>query len=296
MTIVIAGGSGFLGQKLAERLESAGHRIVILTRRPAGPGQVNWHPDGTSGGLGQHLEGIGAVVNLAGEGIADRRWTAARKQALFTSRVMATRTLVRAIGEAATPPRVFVSGSGVGYYGAHGDEFVTEATGPGADFLARLCVDWEHEARAVDSRATRLAIVRTGLVLDRRQGALPRMLLPFKFGLGATLGSGNQYMPWIHVDDWTALVAWLIDNNRAAGTFNAAAPEPVTNREFTRVLARVLRRPAIFTAPAFVLQAMLGEMASMLLTGQRVLPACAEQLGFRFSHRTLEPALRSLQL
>ena len=258
--------------------------------------QVAWQPDGSSGDLPARLNGVDAVVNLAGEGIADRRWTAARKAALQQSRVLSTRTLARAIRECSTPPRVFVSGSGVGYYGPRGDEPVTEATGPGSDFLARLCVEWEQEARTIDMRATRVAIVRTGLVLDGRQGALARMLLPFKLGAGATIGSGDQYMPWIHVDDWTALVAWLIDTSAAAGAFNATAPEPVTNREFTRVLARVLRRPAIFTAPAFVLHAGLGEMASMLLTGQRALPACAEQLGFGFSFRTLEPALRSLNL
>ena len=236
------------------------------------------------------------MVNLAGEGIADKRWTAARKVAIQQSRVLATRTLARAIAEAEKPPRVFVSGSGIGFYGAHGDEPISETAPPGSDFLARLCVEWEQEARAVDSRATRLVIVRSGLALDKDGGALQRMLLPFRLGLAATLGSGDQYLPWIHVDDWTAMVAWLIENDRAAGAFNASAPEPVTNRDFTRTLARVLRRPAIFTAPAFVLQLALGEMASMLLTGQRALPACAEQLGFRFSFRTLEPALRSLNL
>lgn len=255
-----------------------------------------WQPDGSAGDLAKQLDGVDAVVNLAGEGIADRRWTEARKTALWQSRMKSTRTLALAIRGTATPPRVFVSASGIGYYGAHGDDPVTESMGPGSDFLSRLCVEWEQEARAIDARATRLAIVRSGLVLDRREGALAKMLLPFKLGLGATLGSGDQYMPWIHIDDWTALVVWLIENERALGSFNASAPEPVTNREFTRTLARVLHRPALVTAPAFVLQLALGELASVLLTGQRALPACAEQLGFRFSFRTLEPALRSLNL
>jgi uncharacterized protein len=235
-------------------------------------------------------------VNLAGEGIADKRWTAARKEALRLSRVLSTRTLVRAIKACASPPRVLVSGSGIGYYGAHGDEPVTETTPPGSDFLARLCVEWEQEARAAESRATRVVIVRTGLALDRDGGALAKMLAPFKLGLGATLGSGRQYMPWIHVDDWTAMVAWLISDEGESGAFNVAAPEPVTNRDFTRTLGRVIGRPAFFVAPAFVLQTGLGELASALLTGQRVLPACAEQRGFRFSYPTLEPALRSLNL
>jgi len=290
-----------LGRKLAKRLQAAGHGTVSLTRRPTAANQIAWQPDGSAGDLPARLDGVDAVVNLAGESIADRRWTAARKAALQQSRVLSTRTLARAIRECSTPPRVFVSGSGVGYYGPHDAEPVTESTGPGSDFLARLCVEWEQEARAVDARVTRLAVVRTGLVLDRDQGALAKMLLPFKLGLGATIGSGYQFMPWIHVDDWTALVAWMIENDEATGTFNATAPEPVTNREFTRTLALLLRRPAVMrrlplSAPAFVLQLALGEMASMLLTGQRALPACAEQHGFGFSFRTLEPALRSLNL
>jgi uncharacterized protein (TIGR01777 family) len=292
-----------LGRKLTKRLTDAGHAVSILTRRPLNSAprakfndEIPWRPDGSSGGLEKHLDGVDAVVNLAGEGIADKRWTAARKEALRSSRLLATRTLVRAMQACAKPPRVFVSGSAVGYYGAHGNETVTEVTPPGSDFLARLCVEWEQEARAAESRMTRSVIVRTGLALDRDGGALSKMLLPFKLGLGATLGSGRQYMPWIHVDDWSAMVAWLISDERASGAFNVTAPEPVTNREFTRTLGRVLGRPAFFVAPAFVLQMALGELASALLTGQRVLPACAEQHGFHFSYPTLEPALRSLNL
>jgi uncharacterized protein (TIGR01777 family) len=297
VTIVIAGGSGFLGQKLAKRLEAGGSTVLALTRKPATrPGQIQWNPDGSAGTLARHLEGITAVVNLAGEGIADKRWTPARKEALRVSRVRSTRTLVNAIAECSTPPRVFVSGSAIGYYGALGDEPVIESTPAGSDFLARLCVEWEQEARAAQSRVGRVVIVRTGLALDADHGALARMLLPFKLGLGATLGSGAQYMSWIHVDDWTALVETLIKDDRASGAFNLTAPEPVTNRVFTRTLGRVLGRPAFFVAPAFVLRTALGELASALLTGQRVLPACAEQLGFRFSYRSLEPALRSLNL
>ena len=292
----MAGGSGFLGQKLAVRLQSAGHQAITLTRKPAGPGQIQWNPDGTAAGLAGHLDGVDAVVNLAGENLADKRWSTARKTALRDSRVLSTRTLGRAIAECAKPPRVFISASGVGYYGARGAEPVDETASAGSDFLAQLCQEWEKEARAAESSATRVVIVRSGLVLDRDQGALAKMLLPFKLGLGATLGSGEQYMPWIHVDDWTELVTWLIDNDRATGAFNAAAPEPVTNRTFTRTLGRVLGRPAFFVAPAFVLQLALGELALVLLTGQRAVPARAEQQGFRFSYQSLEPALRSLNL
>jgi uncharacterized protein len=214
---------------------------------------------------------------------------------LRSSRVLPTRTLARAIAQCHTPPKTFVSASGAGYYGPRGDEPVTEDAPPGSDFLGRLCVDWEQEARAVPP-ATRLAIVRSGLVQSADGGALKRMLLPFKLGLGATLGSGDQFLPWIHEDDWTAMVMWIIENNRAAGAVNATAPTPVTNREFTQTLARVLKRPAIFRAPAFALRTALGELAEVLLTGQRAVPAHAEQLGFRFTHRTLEPALHSLHL
>jgi uncharacterized protein (TIGR01777 family) len=297
VTIVIAGGSGFLGRKLAKRLESEGHRTITLSRRPSGDGnQIAWQPDGSAGALPRHLDGVDAIVNLAGEGIADKRWTEARKTALWNSRILSTRTLVRAVAECARPPRIFISGSGVGYYGPHGDEPVTESTPPGTDFLARLCVEWEQEARMVESPKTRLAVVRTSPVLDRDDGALKKMLLPFKLGLGATLASGDQYMPWIHIDDWTELVSWLIANDRATGAFNAAAPEAVTNRTFTRTLGRVLHRPAVLQAPAFVLQLALGELATALVTGQRAVPAAAEQLGFRFTHRALEPALESLNL
>jgi uncharacterized protein (TIGR01777 family) len=296
VTIVIAGGSGFLGRKLVKRLEGEGHTVTILTRRPAGPSDAPWNPDGSAGNLPQHLDGKDAVINLAGEGIADRRWTMARKAALRDSRIHATRSLVRASAQCARAPRVFISASAVGYYGPRGDEPVTESTPAGSDFLARLCVEWEQEARSIEWSITRLAIVRTGVVLARDGGALARMLLPFKLGLGATVGSGNQFMPWIHVDDWTAMIAWLLREERAAGPFNASAPAPVTNREFTRTLGRVLYRPAILPAPAFAMRLALGEMAAILLDGQRVLPTCAEQLGFLFTHRTLEPALQSLNL
>jgi uncharacterized protein (TIGR01777 family) len=296
VTIVIAGGSGFLGQKLARRLGGDGHLVRILTRRPSQVAdQITWQPDGSAGQLAANLNGIDAVVNLAGETIAGGRWSPARKELLRSSRILPTRTLARAIAQCHTPPKAFISASGAGYYGPRGDEAVTEDMPPGSDFLGRLCVDWEQEARAVPP-ATRLAIVRSGLVQAADGGALKTMLLPFKLGLGATLGSGDQLLPWIHVDDWTAMVTWMIENDRAAGPFNATAPAPVTNREFTHTLARVLERPAIFRAPAFALRAALGELAEVLLTGQRAVPAHAEQLGFRFTHRALEPALHSLRL
>ena len=298
MTVVLAGGSGFLGNRLRVQLEVAGHRVVNLTRSPRADraGDVAWQPEGAPGQLSPHLEGVDAVINLAGENIADGSWSEARKAQLRDSRLVATRCIVRAMAACERPPGVLVSGSAVGYYGPHGDEVVTERTPPGSGFLAKLCEDWEQEAWAGTSTQTRLAIVRSGLVLGAEGGALKKMILPFKLGLGATLGSGDQYMPWIHLDDWVAMVIWLIGADRASGAFNASAPTPVTNRDFTRTLARVLWRPAVLQAPAFVLNLALGEMSSMLLTGQRVIPAAAEEMGFRFAYRELEPALRSLSL
>ena len=179
MTIVIAGGSGFLGRKLVKRLEEDGHSVTILTRRPTSTRDVQWDPDGSPGPLPRHLDGQDVVINLAGEGIADRRWSTTRKAALRNSRLLATQTLVRAVAQCAQPPKVFISASAVGYYGPRGDEPITEAAAAGSDFLSHLCVEWEQEARLVESPRTRLAIVRTGLALARDGGALPRMLLPF---------------------------------------------------------------------------------------------------------------------
>jgi uncharacterized protein len=296
MRIVIAGGTGFLGAPLAAALAAAGHAIVVLSRRPAETPQTTpWQPDGTAGPWARLLDGAGAVVNLAGESIAGRRWTAAHKQRIRDSRVQATRSLAAAIRAAAHPPAVLVSGSAVGYYGPHGDELVTEATPPGHDFLAGVCVQWEREAAAAASARTRVVCIRTGLVLEQDGGALPQMLPPFRFGGGGPAGSGRQYWPWIHRADWIALVRWTIESSSVAGAVNATAPEPVTNRDFARTLGRVIHRPAIMPAPAFALRLMLGEMAdALLLTGQRAVPDAAQRAGFEFKYRTLDAALRAV--
>lgn len=293
--MLIAGGSGFLGRTLSSRLAADGHRVQVLTRRSSSsPDTITWTPDGSAGALPQHFDGADAVVNLAGENLAQWPWTAARKDAFRTSRILSTRTVARALAACARPPRVLVSASAVGYYGPHGDEPVTEATPPGTDFLARLCVEWEQEARAAERPGLRVCVVRTGLPLSTDGGALPVMMRPFKFGFGGPLGSGQQYVPWIHADDWTAMVMWMITTDSAVGAFNASAPAPVTNRAFAHALGRVMRRPSIMPAPAFALRLLLGDMADMVLNGQRQLPAHAEHLGFAFSHRALEPALESL--
>ena len=296
-TIVLAGGSGFLGRKLAAHFHASGTEVLTLTRHPR-PGvhtDLPWTPGVTAAQWTERLEGAEALFNLAGENLGDKRWNEARKRALHDSRIVATRTLVEAVSRCQNPPRVFVSSSAVGYYGAHGDEPVTESTTPGKDPLAQLCVAWEREASALDGHPhTRLVITRTGLVMARDGGALKEMLLPFTLGLGAVLGSGRQYWPWIHMDDWLALVSWLVATEAASGPFNLTAPNPVTNREFTRTLARAMHRPALFRAPGFALKAILGELAEFVLTGQRALPARAESLGFKFKFRELEPALKDL--
>jgi uncharacterized protein (TIGR01777 family) len=292
--IVIAGGTGLLGAALVTALRHDGHDIVVLTRRPAGDGQVTWTPDGTVGPWARALDGAAAVVNLTGESIAASRWTDARKRALVDSRVRPTRSLVEAARRVAHPPAALIQGSGLGYYGPRGDEPVTEDTPPGADFLARTCVAWEQSAAPIAAAGVRLAWLRTGPVLATEGGVLERMLLPFRLGVGGPFGDGRPYLPWIHRSDWVDLVRWILATPSASGPFNASAPEPVTNEAFAATLGRVLRRPHLLRAPAFALRAVLGEMADVVLTGQRAVPARALASGFRFRFPSLEPALRDL--
>jgi uncharacterized protein (TIGR01777 family) len=302
MRIVLAGGSGFLGSALRRRLAADGHEVVTLSRRPRGQGDVAWNPDRGDGPAAARrssdwvhtIDGAGAVINLAGESIAGKRWSPARKAALRDSRIRSTRAIVGAITAAQRPPSVLINGSAIGIYGPHGDEPVTEDTLPGADFLSALAVEWEAEARAAEAR-TRVVLLRTGLVLDSSGGALPQMALPFKLMAGGPVGSGNQYLSWIHVDDWVEMVAWALRTAAVTGPLNATAPEPVTNREFAKTLGRVLGRPAFMPAPGFALKLLLGEMAdALLLTGQRVLPRKAQALGFTFRYPRLEEALRAI--
>jgi uncharacterized protein len=301
MNIIIAGGSGFLGSALARALAADGHDVTILTRRGSAAAQpqsrttfVSWTPDGTAGPWARTLDGAAAVINLAGESIAAKRWSAAQKQKLRDSRLMATRSLTAAIRQAARPPAAFISGSAVGYYGDRGDETLSEASPPGSDFLARLATEWEAAANDVTT-LTRVALVRTGIVLDRNGGALPKMLPPFRMFVGGPLGSGTQYMPWIHKDDWVRMVSWIVSTDAARGAVNATSPSPVTNAEFSKALGRVLKRPSILPAPGFALRIALGEMAdALLLSGQRALPVRATDLGFSFRYSNIDEALASV--
>jgi uncharacterized protein (TIGR01777 family) len=295
MKILIAGGTGFLGRPLAAALQTDGHGVVLLSRGSTGSRTVTWTPDGSAGPWASEVDGAGAVVNLAGESIGGRRWTAAQKQRILDSRVLATRSLVTAIQGAATPPPIFISGSAVGYYGPLGDAAVTEDAPAGADFLAGVCAQWEREALRAGSGRTRVVCVRTGIVLEKDGGALPQMLPPFRFGAGGPVGSGRQYWPWIHRDDWIALVRWAISTTTVNGAINATAPTPVTNAEFARALGRAMHRPAFMPAPGFALKLLLGEMAEgLLLSGQRALPAKATRLGFQFKYATVDAALQAI--
>jgi uncharacterized protein (TIGR01777 family) len=297
MKIIIAGGSGFLGSALTSHLIGNGHDITVLTRshHPAAPRPhltfAAWTPNGHSGAWARELNGAAAVVNLAGESIAAKRWSPAQKERLRQSRLMATRSLTTAIRELPQAPPAFVSGSAVGYYGDRGEESLTEASAPGSDFLATLCQEWENAA-ADAAQVTRVAVVRTGIVLDRKEGALAKMLLPFRMFAGGPLGSGHQYMPWIHKADWTRLVTWIIEHDAARGPVNATGPQPVTNAVFSKALGHALKRPSFMPAPGFALRVALGEMAdALLLSGQRAMPARAVDLGFSFTFNNVTEAL-----
>jgi uncharacterized protein len=308
MRIVIAGGTGFLGGPLAEVYAEEGHDVRVLTRSlPSGesrhdsgtgvPGitRVGWQPDGQSGPWAAALDGADAVVNLAGAGIADRRWTPQRKAELRDSRIVPTRSLVAAIASAAAAPPVLVSASGVNYYGASGAEPKTEAAPPGGDFLAHVCEDWEAEARRAQSASTRVVPLRSGVVLERTGGALPRMITPFRFFAGGPIGSGRQYISWIHRIDWVEMVRWIVDTPAVTAPLNATAPVPVTSREFARALGRALHRPSLVPAPGFALRMALGEMAeALLLTGARIVPARAQALGFHFRYPEIDLAFRGI--
>jgi uncharacterized protein (TIGR01777 family) len=308
MRIVIAGGTGFIGSPLAEVYAEEGHDVRVLTRSlPDGearhdpgtgmPGitRVGWRPSGDTGRLTPIVDGADAVVNLAGESIGDKRWTPQRKAQLRDSRLLATKSLVAAITAAPQPPRVLVSSSAVGYYGPAGAEPKVEESPAGTDFLAQLAADWEAEARKAERAGTRVVLLRTGLVLEKVGGALPKMLTPFRFFVGGRLGSGRQYISWIHRHDVVEMIRWIIETPGVSGPVNATAPHPVPNRDFARAIGRALRRPRLLPAPAFALRLLVGEMADpLLLNGQRVMPTVAQSHGYHFRYPEIDIALRGI--
>jgi uncharacterized protein (TIGR01777 family) len=301
MKLVIAGASGFIGSMLVERLWQRGDALVLLSRNPRSPAAAPntkwlvWVP-GDSGGWVESIDGADGVVNLAGEGIAEKRWTERQKELIRSSRIDSTRALVQAIAKAKVKPKFLINASAVGYYGARGDETLTEESAPGKDYLARVCVAWEEEAKKAQDQGVRVALIRTGIVLAKGKGALAKMVPPFKFFVGGPLGSGKQWMPWIHIEDEIGLILFLIENAKAQGSFNVTAPNPVTMEEFSQALGKVLNRPSWASVPASAVTLLLGEMADMVLAGQKALPKAAEKLGYNFKHPTITEALESLGL
>ena len=294
MRVLISGATGFIGSALAAHLRAAGHDVTALTRHPRGPQDIAWEP--ASGRIdAERLEGFDAVVHLAGESLAKGRWSPARKQQMRASRVDATALLARTLAARARRPGVLISASAVGIYGDRGDQPLDESSSTGAGFLSDLARDWEAAAGPAEAAGIRVVHPRLGLVLDPAGGALEPLLPMARLGLGGPLGSGRQWWSWVTRDDVVRALAFLIEDPRMTGPVNVVAPGAVRQREFARMLGRVLHRPAFVPAPAFALALMLGEMAdAMLLAGQHVHPARLSTAGFAFRDPALEPAFRRL--
>jgi hypothetical protein len=289
-----------IGRQLAANLHQDKHEVIVLSRNPNQPAKLpagvrveRW--DGRSAaGWGRWVEGAGAIVNLAGAGIADSRWSDERKREIVASRVDAGKAVVDAVQAASVKPSVVIQSSAVGYYGSRGGETLTEESQPGNDFLADVCIQWEQSTEAVEAQGVRRAVIRTGIVLSTEGGALPKMLLPFKFFAGGKLGSGQQYFPWIHMADEVAAIRFLLDNAQASGPFNLAAPNPPNNADFVKAVGQAMGRPSVMPAPGFALKAAFGEMSTVLLDGQRAEPQRLLALGYRFRFTDPVAALKDV--
>jgi len=293
MKILITGGTGFIGKELCHFLLAKIHQLTVLSRNPEKVPTLFGESVTAIGSIEQLTasDSFDAIINLAGEGIADARWSKKRKQQLLDSRVNTTKQLIAYIEKADHKPEVLISGSAVGYYGNSGSKRLNEKSHPHEDFSHQLCSLWESAASDAEKSGVRVCIIRTGLVIGNDGGFLKRMLLPFKLGLGGPIGNGKQWMSWIHRTDFIAIIDKLLESVTLQGIFNATAPEPVTNVEFSKTLGQVLNRPAFIPVPALVLNILLGEMAELLLGGQRVIPVRIEQAGFEFKFKTLNKAL-----
>jgi uncharacterized protein len=300
--VAITGGTGFIGAALCRALRADGHTVRVLSRNPTsaqrrlGPDfeVVDWTLERAEVPP-ESLLGVDAVVNLAGESIAGRRWSDAQKSRIRSSRVDGTSALVQAMGQVADPPRVLLSASATGYYGPLGAEPVDESAPAGSDFLSQVCQEWERAALRAEAGGTRVALIRTGVVLGPGGGALAKLLPPFRMFIGGPLGSGRQGFPWVHRDDVVGIYRWALATEQAVGALNATGPEMLDNRQFSEVLGRVLGRPSWLPVPAFALKLLLGEMAEpLLLQGQKVAPARTRQLGYVFRYPTAESALREV--
>ncbi len=295
MRILITGGSGFIGRALCPELLAKGHDVLVVSRNPvraakhlpAGieftrsvPKARDFEPE--------------VIINLAGEPIADRRWSTSRKEKLIDSRTTTTASLVELVAELPQKPKVFISASAVGFYGSHGPEPVTEDTEAGSGFAHELCAQWETVAERAKPHVDRLCVIRIGLVLDQPGGLLDRMVPPFRLGLGGRFGTGKQCMPWIHRHDMVRIIEWLINHPTAEGVFNASAPRPVDNATFAKTLAQTLRRPAVFPVPEFVLKTAFGEMSELMLQGACMMPKRLLDNGFEFNYPSLDLALAEI--
>lgn len=295
MNILVTGGTGLVGRSLIPRLLTAGHEVTVLSRHRQqaqlrlGPKVNIWQ--GLEGQQG--LDGFQAVINLAGEPIADKRWTPARKERLCQSRWQMTERLVALCKSSKTPPAVFISGSAIGYYGNTGEAVVTEEEAPHNEFTHRLCARWEQIASKAQSEVTRVCLLRTGAILAPDGGMLEKLIPLFRLGLGGPLGSGRQYLAWIHIEDMVSAIIWLL-THELKGPFNLVAPYPVHNEQFSHALGKALHRPTLMRAPAFAVRLAMGEASVLVLGGQRALPARLEKSGFHFQWHDLEQALKDI--
>ncbi|MFQ5803950.1 MAG: TIGR01777 family oxidoreductase [Candidatus Methylomirabilales bacterium] len=299
-SVLVSGATGFIGKSLCAAIKERGVPFTAFSRRPDRaksllPGvkeAYRWRPKLEPAPL-VAIQGAGALVHLAGETVAGR-WNKYKKQDIRESRVVGTRHLVEAIGEATSKPGVLVCASAVGYYGSRGEEELTEDSAPGSDFLAEVCQAVEAEARRAEEFHVRVVMLRTGMVLGREGGALKQMLIPFKLGLGGPVGNGQQWVPWVSIDDVIGIILHAIEVGKVKGPINVTAPHPVRNVEFSKTLGHVLHRPAFLPAPAIGLKILLGEFADVLLTSQRVIPQRIQESGYKFRHPTLEAALHAI--
>ncbi|MCS7220939.1 MAG: TIGR01777 family oxidoreductase [Anaerolineae bacterium] len=300
MKAVVTGGTGLIGRALVAQLTADGWDVVVLTRNPAratglpARAQAVYWDGQTAREWGKLMDGATAVVNLAGENISAGRWTHEQKRRIRESRLAAGRAIVEAIQQATVKPQVLIQSSAVGFYGNRGAEELDERSAPGRGFLPDLCQEWERSTEAVEALGIRRAVIRTGIVLSLAGGALPRLLLPFRFFVGGPLGDGRQWFPWIHLADEIRAIRYLMDNPNGTGVFNLTAPQPVTNAELSRVVGRVLRRPSLIPVPALALRLAFGEMATILLDSQRVFPRRLLELGFTFRFPDITSALHDL--
>jgi uncharacterized protein (TIGR01777 family) len=298
MKILLTGATGFIGRSLVTELLKENHEVNVLTRNVANAALLlsnrchyfYWDTKVTIPETA--FKGVDVVINLMGEGIADKKWSDDQKKLIYNSRIDGTRKLVEAIAQLKVKPKAFISTSAIGIYGDRGEETIKEDSKLGDDFLARLCKDWENEANKAQELGLRVAIIRVGIVVGNKGGVLKKMVPPFKFGVGGRIGSGRQYMSWIFVEDLARMFIWLANHKDARGIYNGTAPYPETNKQFSKVLASLLNRPALFPAPESLITKIFGEMSVILLGGQKVLPSKFQAEDFRFKSPSLEIALK----